>query len=207
MNPALNSFLASFEAESILAQVLIRRVGTAYDLRHIADREASAEAIELVAVAALRALAQFTAADAFRPLKTAPNLRRGWRVLAENETVLELALNHLYPGAIADWFAARSCPPPVTSYRQFTARQSGMYRITTMLSDEAAASVIRACCHIDSCLKRRLWSVEGLAPDAPDQKSIIPCLEPCAIMLETARKEARLEQEQNRTPPATATQP
>jgi hypothetical protein len=151
-------------------------------------------------------MAQFTSAGAFRPLKSAPNLRRGWRVAAADETELELALSHLYPGAVADWFAARLDPPPATSYRQFTERQTGMYRITTMLSDSIAGAAIRACCHADFCLKRRLWSVQGLAPDAPEQKSVIPCLEPCAILLEFARKVARLEQEE-KGPPMPPPQP
>jgi hypothetical protein len=152
--------------------------------------------VDVVTVGVLRALAQFTTGGAFRPLKAAPNLRRGWRASAADDDALELALNHLYPGAVADWFAARANPPPVTSYREFTARQTGMYRITTMLTDGVAAAAIRACCHADSCLKRRLWTVEGLAPDAAEEKSAIPCLESCAIMLEFARKVARLEQEE-----------
>jgi hypothetical protein len=196
MNPALTAFLAASETETVLSQVLIRRAGQGFELRHVADGDASAEGMEVLTVAGLRALAQFTATGAFRPLKSAPNLRRGWRVFAANPGELEMALNHLYPGAVADWFAARSDPPPVTSYRRFTARQTGMYRITTMLNDRIASAAIRACCHSDFCLKQRLWSVDGLPPDAPEQKSVIPCLEPCAIMLEFARKVARVEQEE-----------
>jgi len=205
MNPALTSFLAAFDAETVFGQVLIRRFAHGFELRHVADRGVSAEGLELLTVSSLRALAQFTSAGAFRPLKSAPNLRHGWRVWAD-QCALELALNHLYPGAVADWFAARLNPPPVTSYRQFTARQTGMYRITTMLNDSIAGAAIRACCHADFCLKRRFWSVQGLAPDAPEQKSAIPCLEPCAILLEFARKVARLEQEDKGPiqPPPTA---
>jgi hypothetical protein len=196
MNPALTEFLAAFDTETVFGEVLVRRAGQGFELRHVADRDAGAEGIEVLTVNGLRALAQFTTSGAFRPLKSAPSLRRGWRAAVADQNALELAVNHLYPGAVADWFAARVNPPPVTSYRQFTARQTGMYRITTMLSDSLAAAAIRACCHADFCLKRRLWSVEGLAPDAPEQKNAIPCLEPCAILLEFARKVARLEQDE-----------
>jgi hypothetical protein len=195
MNPALTEFLASFANEIVLGQVLIRRGPSGFELRHVKDRDASDDQLELHPVTALRALAQFSANGAFRPLKSAPNLRRGWRAEAPDEATLELALNHLYPSAIADWFAARRDPLPITSYRQFTARQSGMYRITTFLNDAVAGAAIRACCHPDFCIKRRLWTVDGLEPDTPQRKSLIPCLEPCAILLEFARKVARLEQE------------
>jgi hypothetical protein len=196
MNPALTSFLAGFGAETVFGQVLIRRDANGFELRHVADSAACGEGIETRTVNGLRALAQLSPAGAFRPLKSAPNLRRGWRVVAADESALERALSHLYPGAVADWFAARANSPPITSYRQFTGRQTGMYRITTKLNDRIAGAAIRACCHADFCLKRRLWGVEGLAPDPPEQKSAIPCLEACAILLEFARKVARLEQEE-----------
>jgi hypothetical protein len=81
----------------------------------------------------------------------------------------------------------------VTDYRAFTERQTGMYRITTKLSDSDVAGVIRACCAKESCLKRRLWTISGLETDSPETKSIIPCLEPCAMLLESARTAARLK--------------
>jgi hypothetical protein len=195
MNPALTSFLGAFDAETVLGQVLIRRGASGFELRHAADVDASAEVLDVLTALGLRALAQFNSAGGFRPLKSAPNLRRGWRFVAADESELELALNQVYPAAVADWYAARADPPPVTSYRQFTERQTGMYRITTLLNDSVAGAVMRACCHADFCLKRRLWGINGLAPEPTGQKSAIPCLEPCAILLEFARKVARLEQE------------
>jgi hypothetical protein len=202
-NPALKAFIAQLSDELLLAQVVIRRAGRGYELRHEADRQRASEELRLTPVPELRALALHTAAGAFRPLKSAPNLRSGWRVAAPNDEELEAALHQLYPGAVADWFAAQQQPAPVTHYREFTNRQSGMYRVTTMLTDEQAAQMTRACCHRRFCLKRRFWTVGQLPPDAASEKSLIPCLEPCAILLEFARKALRLEQE-NETPPATS---
>ena len=195
-NPALTAFCAWLAPELGLAQVLVRRQATGFELRHVSDREVAADALQPAAVAALRALANHTATGAFRPLKSAPNLRTGWLCLAASETELEFALSQLYPGGVADWFAAQQSAPPVTHYREFTGRQTGMYRITTMLTDAQAAPVIRAGCDARFCLKRRLWTVDGLAPDAAAAKSFIPCLEPCAVMLEFARKAVRIEQEE-----------
>jgi len=194
MNPDLRAFLAAFDAEIVFGQVLIRRVGNGFELRQQSDRDAAPESLATLTGTELRTWAQTAEGGAFRPLKSAPNLRPGWRVVAADGGALGLVLHYVYPGAVADWFAARSPQPPVTSYREFTARQTGMYRITTMLSDQIAGAAIRACCPADFCLKRRLWTVADLGSDPPGQKSIIPCLEPCAIMLEFARKVARLEQ-------------
>lgn len=195
-NPALEKFIAQLGRELLLAQVVIRRLDTGYELRHEADRAAVPEALRLMAVADLRALAQFTAHGSFRPLKSAPNLSSGWRAVATSDAALQEAIEHLYPGAIADWFAAEMQPAAVTHYREFTERQTGMYRITTMLNDEQAGQMARACCDRRFCLKRRLWTVAGFEPDPPGAKSLIPCLEPCAILLEFARKAMRLEQEE-----------
>jgi hypothetical protein len=195
-NPALEQFVAHIGHELLLAQVLIRRAARGYELRHEEDRSAAEGGLRLLPPSEARALAQNTASGAFRPLKSAPNLQRGWRLAVADDAELESALNQLYPGAIADWHAAQSDPAPVTDYRAFTNRQTGMYRITQMLSDAQAGSVAKACCHRDFCLKRRLWMVAGLAPDAAGDKSMIPCLEPCAVLLEFARTAMRLEQEE-----------
>ena len=195
-HPALEKFVAQLGDEMTFAQIVIRRVGVGFELRHIADRNAAPESLQLVPLSGLRALAQSTREGVFRPLKSAPNLSSGWRAVVVGNADLETAIGHIYPGAIVDWFAAQEENVPVTHYREFTERQSGMYRITTMLDDDQASATIRACCHRQFCLKRRLWSVEGLVPDSSDEKSAIPCLEPCAVLMEFARKAARLEQEE-----------
>lgn len=195
MNPDLRAFLASFDTEIVFGQLVVRRLEREFELRHQSDRDAASVDLTFLKGTELRDWSQSAAGGAFRPLKSAPNLRSGWRAVAVDAAALELLLHYVYPGAVADRFAAEEAQPPLTSYRQFTARQSGMYRITTMLDDAIAGAAIRACCHVDFCLKRRLWSVDGLEPDAEQSKSVIPCLEPCALMLEFARKAARLQQD------------
>ena len=189
---AFDAFLKRIDPELVFAEVLLRRMENGFEARHAADRNVNP--LRMVSLSELRHIAQFTERKAFRPLKSAPNLQRGWQFLARNSSELGDALRELYPGAVADWFAAQQPEPPITHYRGFTARQTGMYRITTMLNDEEAAHVIRACCHRQFCLKQRLWTVEGLPPDGAAGKSLIPCLEPCAILLEFARTVVRLEQ-------------
>ena len=85
--------------------------------------------------------------------------------------------------------------PPVTDYREFTARQTGLYRITQILPDALAAQAASACCDAKFCLRRRLWTVPGLEPDAAAAKSALLCLEPCALLLDLARRAMKLEQE------------
>jgi hypothetical protein len=193
-SPALAAFVAALPARLEFAQVLISRRGEAFELRHLADAAFDDSVLELVEIQSLRELANHTQAGAFRPLKSAPNLRSGWRTLAHSSAELETALSHLYPGALADWHAARQISVPVTHYRDYVNRQTGMYRITQMLDDAQVRAVALAACHRDSCLKQRLWGGPELEVDSPTAKSVIPCLEPCAMLLEFARKSMRLEQ-------------
>ena len=194
-NPPLDAFLRQMGEGILFAQLLIRREDTGFQLRHAGDDSAAIGTLRAVAIPELRELAQTTEAGAFRPLKSAPNLRRGWHACAADATELGTALDHLYPGALADWFAARVDRPPLTHYREFTARQTVMYRITTFADDAFAAQITRACCDARFCLKQRLWTIAPLAPDAAADKSLIPCLEPCAILLEFARNAVRWGQQ------------
>ncbi|HEY1171886.1 MAG TPA: DR2241 family protein [Verrucomicrobiae bacterium] len=193
-NPALNAFLAALSDGMVFGEVQISHQGGSFELRHVADRGARDSALDRVEIGALRALANHTGEGRFRPLKSAPSLRRGWLAEAATAGELECALAHLYPGALADWFMATQPEPPVTSYRSFVNRQTGMYRISQMLTDGQVRDLAHAGCHRDACLKRRLWGGPELAADNAVEKSVIPCLEPCAVMLEFARKSMRLEQ-------------
>jgi len=194
-NPALQAFVSQIRDELLVAQVLIERADSGYQLHHIEDGERGAFSLRSLRLSDLRSLAQGTKTGAFRPLKSAPTLPNGWKLKVRDDAELEVALNHLYPGAIADWFASQSPAAPVTHFRAFANRQTGMYRIAKLLTEEQACQVARACCHRDFCLKRRLWTVKGLGPESAGEKSLIPCLEPCAVLLEFARHSMRIEQE------------
>jgi hypothetical protein len=202
-NPALAEFIRQLDDGMTFVQVRITPRADGFDLRHVVDAGALEASLSTLEIAALRPLAQTTTEGAFRPNKAAPDLRPGWRATARDASELETALRLLYPGGAADWFAARSPKPPITDYREFTARQTGLYRITQILPDTLAAQAVKACCDARFCLRRRLWTVAGLAPDPAVAKSALPCLEPCALLLDLARRAMKLEQEP-KTHPALA---
>jgi len=199
-NPWLRAFLAADWQEIAIAQVVVRRVGKAFELRHAADRDAAD--LKPLRAPDARSLAAFNDNGEFRPLKATPDLKSGWIIRADTPDDLADALQHIYPNALADRFALTQSPPPITDYRAFTARQSGMYRITSFLADSDLARVVNNVCGT-ICLKQRLWTAPNIPPDREETKSLVPCLEPCAILLEAARKEVRALQEKDRasTPP------
>jgi hypothetical protein len=193
-NPWLDYFIAARWDEIVIAQVLVKRMPGGFELRHIEDANTNVGALKAIRPIDARKIANFTAAGEYRPLKSTPDLPTGWMLRANSPNELGEALNHVYPNALADRYALNRTPPPITGYREFTARQTGMYRITTFLSDADLSRVIENLC-ATRCLKQRLWTSGTIHTDPPEKKSAIPCLEPCAILLEAARKEVRSLQE------------
>ena len=161
-------------------------------LRHASDSGREWEALRLLAVEELLEWGDVDRHGCFRPLRSAPTLRDGWRCEVPEAGLLEDALNRLYPGSVADWWALRvHGESAATSFREFVNRQTGMYRGAQQLSAEGAERVARACCDAAPCWKRRIWVADALGP-APGTDRI-PCLEPCAVALEMARQAAKLE--------------
>ncbi|MFL6539146.1 MAG: DR2241 family protein, partial [Chthoniobacterales bacterium] len=103
-------------------------------------------------------IARFDDAGKYRPLKTAPNLRHGWRLVLTRSADVRLALNLLYPGRLAALAAFKNRRLATTSFRETLSRQTGMYRIAAKISDADADTVIANFCRSDGgCLRTILW--------------------------------------------------
>jgi hypothetical protein len=189
-NPWLRAFLSEPWEEIVVGQVLIRRAKNGFELTH-AEGPGPKEIRPIEA----RTISNFNGKGEFRPLKSTRDLASGWILRANSPEELELALGYFYPNALADWFAVQNSSNP-TDYRPFVERQTGMYRITTMLDDPGVARLIDRTCN-SICLKCRLWTAGEISRDSFGSKSTIPCLEPCAVFLEAARKEVRALQEKS----------
>ncbi len=195
VNPRVSTFCRQIEGPTLFVQVLITPTGSGFGLRHAADAASAVTELRPLRPQELSEWADRTGTGAFRPNKAAPNLRRGWHCTVEREEGLGRALDDLYPGALADWDASCSETAAVTSLRDFLSRQTGIYRTTRDLSDRQADDVTQAGCHRRFCLRRRCWSSPGLGPEPAEGKSAVPCLEPCALLLEFARRTARVQRE------------
>ncbi len=144
-----------------IGQVLIAKHGEGYALCHRED-EAGAELEIFHSPDDAAGIARLDDAGQYRPLKTAPNLRHGWRLELADPAALLLALEGFYPGrlaALAAWEANRLTTTPL---RATLARQSGMYRVAAQISDEEADAVIGRVCRsgggAPGCLRTILWS-------------------------------------------------
>jgi len=103
-------------------------------------------------------IAKFDDARNYRPLKTAPNLRHGWKIFARDLFQVEQVIDAIYPGRIAFLHAFKSGQLTTTSLRETLNRQSGMYRVAAKISDEQIDGLVGNFCRSDGgCLRTILW--------------------------------------------------
>jgi sirohydrochlorin cobaltochelatase len=134
-----------------------------------------------------RKLANFDDDGKFRPLKTAPNLRHGWRLVLPDIASLRLALDYFYPAMLGVWVSQTRGELQPVPLRATLDRQTGMYAVTKKLTDEQGRAMVDRFCA--GCLKRRLWDGQP-ASTAPGALPLL-CHEACNLLVAEARKVLR----------------
>jgi len=141
-----------------VGQILIRRIngggfvlshcddGGRDDLQRFQNPEDAAE------------IARYDDAGNYRPLKTAPNLRHGWRLELVDLTQLRRTLDYFYPGRLAMFAAWKENRLAMRPLRETLTRQSGMYRVAAKISDEEINDLVGNFCRSNGgCLRTILW--------------------------------------------------
>lgn len=189
-----------------VGQVLIQKIGKGFVLCHRDDKTLNGLEVFQDAEDAIE-IAKFDDAGNYRALKTAPNLRHGWRLEIVDLAGLQRALEYFYPGRLAMFAAWKEDRLETTPLRKTLNRQSGMYHVAAAISDEQIDDLVGGFCRSDGgCLRTILWKRDptGRAPStklppekydpARDQtardKGTIPllCQEACNLLVGAARK-------------------
>ena len=130
-------------------------------------------------------------ADAYRPLKTAPNLKHGWGLRVASAAELHLALDLLYPAALANWRALLRKEKIASPLRDTVNRQTGMYRVTGLITDEEAQGIVDSLCS-PGCLRCIQWPIpsDATPPVIPIRDKEIPllCIDACSLLIAEARR-------------------
>jgi sirohydrochlorin cobaltochelatase len=156
MRDSIEEIFSAFAAPFSVGQILVQK-GAGFVLSHrdeepfdhlqtYRDAEDAAE------------IAKYDDAGNYRPLKTAPNLRHGWRLQLATVEELRRALDYFYPGRLAIFAAWKSGQLKMTPFRETLDRQSGMYRITGKISDPQINDLVADFCRSDcGCLRTIFW--------------------------------------------------
>ncbi|HEY1582559.1 MAG TPA: DR2241 family protein [Chthoniobacterales bacterium] len=202
-----------------IGQIEIRPGEAAFSLSH-RDDSARLDLEILRSPNDAEELAKYDDEGNFRALKTAPNLRHGWRLELANLGALQEALELFYPGRLAALTAWEGHRLTTTSLRATLDRQTGMYRAAARITDEEMDSLVGRFCRSQNgepgCLRTILWARDatGARPSLrlPLDKFIAPidqtgrgenvlpllCQEACNLLVAEARKVVK------ETPPSTA---
>ena len=181
--------------KAVLLQVEARVHGDDhFELRHTDDSAVDpAELEELATVRSLARLARKRTDGGHRPLRTAEDLPRGWRLSVSRLRGLVEALVAVYGPALTHWYLAETGALRAGSFRETAQRQTGIYARLGSVSPELVATAIGRCCEGLPCLRVHRWSDDGhpprpsLAnPDTVGTRLVVPCPAPCPILLSTA---------------------
>jgi sirohydrochlorin cobaltochelatase len=159
-----------------------------FELSHRDDLETDPASLrEIESIEEWRELIRTDRAGIFRPLRAAPNLRRGWIYHTRDLEGVQLALGYLYPAELANWSLRQHGKLPVTPWIETAERQSGRFRVVREIDpagiDELAGQYCQA-----GCLKQRLW--HPAAQEAAPATNEIPllCPEACNFLIGKARE-------------------
>lgn len=180
---------------SRIGQLLVaRRPGEGgFELRHVDDAGRDAgELEEHVRPEDSRGLGLYDAGGDYRPVRYAGNLAGGWRLLVDDITSLRRAIDGFYPACVGIWVASLGDRLPVTGIGDTLGRQTGMYRITQLLSEEGRRRTIDGTCA--GCLRVRLWDPSDRAGEnLPGGAIPLLCTEGCNFLVAACRKAAKAE--------------
>lgn len=211
MPESITNFLASWLSDGSVRHIGQVALWRTEDDRYRLCHEAELGSFGQAATAALpthglpvdaRHLAKLDAGGQFRPLKSAPTLAGGWLLELADIAAVREALDYFYPAAVALWLRAQQGRLPVTHLRETLNRQTGMYRVTGLITDAEAATLVRDACAPDKCTRRILWDISPELPlhavrekrlesaaeaAATPQRIPVLCCEACNLLVAAAR--------------------
>ena len=182
-----------------IGQVSFGTSGTGFELHH-ADDASRADLKVFTDPHEATTISLTDDAHAYRPLKTAPNMRHGWKLALGDIADLHLALDLLYPAALGNWRALLLDKKIATPLRDTVNRQTGMYRVTGLITDEEAQGIVDSLCR-PGCMRQIQWPIQ---PDAPHhtpcrRQNEIPllCTDACSLLIAEARKVVKTRMAKN----------
>ena len=158
MRNLIAEILNGLSAPFYFGQILVtKREGAGFVLLHRDDESLDQLQTYQDAENAIE-IAKYDDAGNYRSLKTAPNLRHGWRLELATVEELRRALDYFCPGRLALFAAWKSGYLKTTALRETLDRQSGMYRLAAKISDPQINDLVADFCRSDSgCLRTILW--------------------------------------------------
>jgi sirohydrochlorin cobaltochelatase len=148
-----------------IGEILILKKNGDFALVHHADGENAAGQEIFTKPEDAREISLYDAAGEYRPLKSAPNLRRGWELRLRTISELHAALDFFYPAMLGLLLSHREGNLKPVHFRETAARQSGMYDVVKKISNAQADALAGDFCKSGGkCIKTILWKLDPGTP-------------------------------------------
>jgi sirohydrochlorin cobaltochelatase len=162
-----------------------------FEVRHGRDLGAPVEALRTYTdPTAAHEVASVTEEGRPRPLRTSPDLQRGWRFAGLDEEGLWELYANLYPAAPVHAFLHRREELRTVPFEVTAGRQTGMYAGVGRLHGTALAALVRERCGF-GCQRVPIWrpSAAGADPFSERVRSdpYVVCDQPCSLLIAAAR--------------------
>jgi sirohydrochlorin cobaltochelatase len=187
---ALRDFFAKTSPPWKMGQAVIK---PGFVLLHEKDDENDTALARLQTLSELREWILLDGEGCFRPLRAAPNLRRGWIYRASSVEEVHAALDYLYPAELANEWLWREGKLPVTPWRETAERQSGRFRIVRELPAPEVLDLVGHYCE-RGCLKTRLWAPAAESVNVQPGQLPLLCPEACNFLVAKAREKLKGEE-------------
>jgi sirohydrochlorin cobaltochelatase len=176
-----------------MGEVIIRPTpgGGSYHVLHLDDLELDPATLRILpSPEHLREMIRHDSHGNFRPLRAAPNLPRGWLVHAPYLETLQMALDYIYPGELANWSLWLQTALPITPWQETAGRQSGRFHIVNEIDEPALQELTAQVCQ-PGCLKQKLWPATAQRLNAPLDEIPLICPEACNYFVSKAREKLK----------------
>tara|TARA_R110000850_G_scaffold248959_2_gene373865 strand:- start:5471 stop:6091 length:621 start_codon:yes stop_codon:yes gene_type:complete len=142
-------------------------------------------------VSDLREIAKFDASGEFRPLKTAPSLKSGWKIECRSSTEFLELLDVIYPAVVGTWLAYQGGDLTPVPLRDTLDRQTGQYSQSGQITDQMANQIMRSTCS-QGCIRKIAWPIDNCCKVSrltrPPRDIPVICTEACTFAIEEARR-------------------
>ncbi len=206
MSQDIDSALERWLADGFrqIGEVAIEQKGAAYELSHF-EESPDASVTTYFQPEDARTIGTYDDRENFRPLKSAPTLRHGWKLVLPDLVSLHRALDFFYPAMLGTLLSHQLGELSPVPLRDTLVRQSGMYAVAKKITDNQADQMIGTSCASEGgCLKTILWRISterpitALPPEKFDPLATQPstdtrtipllCSEACNLLIASARE-------------------
>lgn len=153
----------------------------------------------------VRELVSRDVAGRYRPLAGARSLPSGLQAECHSTSEMAMIIDAIYPLAPAHVEQWRDRSLRIVALAEVLSRQTARYAVANDLTPDGRTAAAESLC--GCCVKQPLWNRPADPPPADAPVQVVPCPEPCSVLVSLCREAALWEKNMPSVTPVDATVP